>query len=188
MSWETVSILIPLIVLLVTTFFSLRKEKRDRDFEYRPIPSAITVLSQNGKLNESAEYFILFNDSVMDIREEVEGHFLAVTNVAPFPMLNVVIEVEYEGDFETQKYQVLLIQKGQYFLVPVSGLNYENREIVTRLKNKEIKMTFRSLSGQKYEVSILPSGKTVVTAKNKLYPNEVIISTEDEANSKFKKL
>ncbi|WP_084245198.1 hypothetical protein [Planomicrobium okeanokoites] len=183
--WTGLTIAIPLIVLVVTLIFSLRKEKRDRDYQYRPVPSILGVTSRIRESSDSSKFFILYNDEVMDVDKEERGNFLELTNIASSPMLNVLIDVEYEASVKSQKYQILSIQQGESFIIPVSRLHLVDEKETPLWKRKKITITFRSLSGQKHRAVSLPDGQITIKAKNNGFYTQTIVSTENDRNSHF---
>ncbi|QHT47987.1 hypothetical protein M662_16355 [Bacillus sp. SB49] len=182
--WNNLSVVIPLIVLLVTLIFNLFKERRDRNYQYRPTATLYTV--NTTELNNDDTY-LMYNDDIVRIDFQSKGVFLKLTNISDPPMLNVLVDVHYSNDRLTQKYQIYLIEKQKSFIIPISNTNVQNGTHDIMDKFNKIHITYRSLSGQKYFARIMSSGKITVVAKRFLFSREKILSTKSNRISEFRK-
>lgn len=184
MNWENFSVVIPIIVLIVTLLFNMRKEKRDRDYEHRPIASFHSL--NDLRTEKVIGNHLMLNEEVSDLYHSNSGHYFKINNVCKSPMLNVSVIVKYKDSFPKQHYQILIIEENQSFIVPVSKLNSKD---TSKWENEldEIKITYRSLSGQKYTVKYSHDGKLTVQAHRHIIFYETIISSEGNKKTKFEK-
>jgi hypothetical protein len=181
--WGNLAVVIPLIVLMVTLIFNLFKERRDRNYQYRPIATFYTIT--NTALNTENNY-IMYNDGILPVDYQNEGVFLNIKNISDPPMLNVLVDVYYGNGRPIQKYQVYLIEKQNSFIIPISSVNEQNGTHVIMDNFSKIQITYRSLSGQKYIAKIMSDGKISVIAKRLLIGREKIFSIKSGRNSEFR--
>jgi hypothetical protein len=184
-TWGNFQIVIPLIVVLVTLIYNAGKEKRDRNYQFRPVPLFLTLNDLRPEKKEGCH--ILYNEEILPIDNQNGGHFFKITNISDPPMLSVTINIRYKDNFPEQKYQILLIEKEQTFIIPISNVDLRNDKSEWKNELKDINITYRSLSGQKYSATSSWDGKVNVIAKNKLFLNEKIISTNRDRKSRFVK-
>lgn len=182
-TWGNFQIVIPLIVVIVTLIYNSGKEKRDRNYQFRPVPLFLALNDLRPEKKNNSH--ILFNDAILNIDNQNGGHFFKIANISKHPMLSVKVNIKYKDNFPEQKYQILLIEEGQSYLMPISDvkLNDENNEWKNELK--VITITYRSLSGQKFIAINSWDGKVSVKAKKMLFFHEKIISTEADRKSKY---
>ena len=163
----------------------MRKERRDRDYEHRPIASFLNL--NDLRPEKRAGNHIMFNEEVFDFNSNQNGgHFFKISNVSKSPMLSVSVKISYKNDFQEQHYEILIIEEGQSFVIPISNFNPEDS---SKWENelKVIKIEYRSLSGQKYSVKSSQDGEITVKAHKGLVFYEKIISSEGNTKTRFEK-
>ncbi|MBU8905994.1 hypothetical protein [Desertibacillus haloalkaliphilus] len=181
---DNFQVVIPLIVVMITLLFNAFKERRDRNYQFRPIPTIFSIVRLEpergiGKTN------ILYNDNIMNIDVIDEGHFLKITNISEPPMLSVSVSVTYKNGYQPELYNIYLIEKEESYIIPISKKDLKGE---SERKLEEVFLKYRSLSGQKLLARFNHDGKIEVVAKRFGFLNEKFISIKSRAKSEFKKL